>query len=130
MFVLYVLMRNDLASMNAGKAVAQGTHAANQCVFEIENGSNESLKAMLENWQMETGHGFGTCIVLGVNGSELYETVENAKKYGFHAGITHDPSYPLMDGQVCHLIPLDTCGFVFGDKDDLSIFLSNFNLLP
>lgn len=110
---LYILMRTDVPTMNPGKAVAQGSHAANQCIHEarhaaglddlIEN-SPESmdrwqrardLAEKVRTWEEQSGDGFGTCIVLGVNEETMRERVSRAKRAGIHAGITHDPSYPL-----------------------------------
>ena len=132
---LYILMRTDLDSMNAGKAVAQGAHAANQFVYEwtlrTKTGTYDSYYVELfDTWQRSTPQGFGTTISLGVNEKQLLEVVEFVKRSGFLAGVTHDPSYPLIDGKVLHLLPLNTCGYVFGAKDKLAPILSQFNLLP
>lgn len=105
---LYTLMRNDLESLNPGKAVAQGQHAANQMVkFCPED------KASMLRWWESQAMGFGTAIVLEAPIGTIKACVDLAKEAGLHAGMTHDPEYPLRDGEVCHLLPLDTCGFVF-----------------
>lgn len=127
---LYILMRTDLASMNSGKGMAQATHAANQMVYEIQAGNDGVAKAYLDEWQKQTGDGFGTCIVLGAKIAEIEETVGCAVNDGAIGGIVHDPTYPLRDGEVVHLIPLDTCGYLFGRKDDLSPYLSDLSLHP
>ena len=142
---LYILMRSDLASLNPGKMVAQGAHAANQFAFGMrrlhnlfnnldaggatETPENNLLLNMFEQWETSTPQGFGVTITLDVIGEELPLVVEAAKRMNFAACVTHDPSYPLQDGDVLHLLPLDTCGFVFGDKDDLHILLNKFDLL-
>lgn len=120
---LYILMRSDLDSLNPGKMVAQGAHAANQFVFEMDS------SALFEQWQTSTPQGFGVTITLDVSGEQLPLVVDAAKRMNLTAGVTHDPSYPLQDGAVTHLLPLDTCGYVFGDKDDLHILLNQFDLL-
>lgn len=127
---LYILMRTDLASMNSGKACAQATHAANQCVYDGRKANKPELTALIDEWEAETGHGFGTCIVLGVTERSMRQAVELASRLGLHTGICHDPSYPLMDGKTLHLIPLDTCAFVFGRKSDVFFVTENFDLLP
>lgn len=127
--VLYVLGRTDLASLNPGKLAAQACHAANQAVFELKR-DRPDLLAMLEEWENQSGDGFGTTIVLGMPVDEMQQAVESAKRLGLHAGVTHDPSYPLVDGATLHLIPLDTCAFVFAAKDEASLVLSHFNLMP
>ena len=125
--VLYILMRNDMESMNTGKAVAQGAHAANQ--FTHDYGENDPPDELFEHWKRQAD-GFGTTVCLAVNENLLHRVVEFASQAGFKAGITHDPSYPLRDGQVTHLLPLDTCGYVFGEKDDLRALLGQFDLHP
>jgi peptidyl-tRNA hydrolase len=110
---LYILMRNDLNSLNPGKACAQAAHAANMAVSRCPS----TLFDHLSEWERETGDGFGTTIVLGVNEQELYETINAAISSDMHAGTVHDPSYPLKDGKVTHYIPLDTCGFIFGPRE-------------
>jgi peptidyl-tRNA hydrolase len=121
---LYILMRTDLASMNPGKAVAQGAHAANQ--FTDSVGVDEE---QFKLWVGETNSGFGTTITLGVTGAQLAHKVNLASLLGFPAGVTHDPTYPLRDGAVTHLIPLDTCGYVFGFPDDLRAILGDLELM-
>ena len=130
--VLYILMRTDLESMNPGKAVAQGVHAGNLFTHKIkpELGIADADTLRLYNhWSNMTDQGFGTTIALGVDGDLLFKVVIAADDMGAFAGIAHDPSYPLQDGDFTHLIPLDTCGFVFGDKAKLEILLRQFNLM-
>ena len=127
---LYILMRTDLASMNSGKGMAQATHAANQMVFEGQASNDAVAKAYLDEWQNQTGAGFGTCIVLGAKIAEIEETIGYAVNDGKIGGVVHDPTYPLRDGEVVHLIPLDTCGYLFGRKDDLAPYLYDLSLHP
>ncbi len=146
--LLYILIRTDLESMNPGKAVSQGVHSGHQFVHEVEKmrdgiddvsiqGTQEdefpeeykNIK-MYDYWATRTGNGFGTTICLGVDEDMLHRIVEAGETMGLFAGVTHDPSYPLRDGDVTHFIPLDTCGFIFGDKDKLKILLGQFSLMP
>lgn len=114
---LYCLMRTDLASMNPGKAVAQGMHAANKMVWLARSSGDATLAAMVEAWEGQAGEqGFGTTVTLSVDERQMREAVEACALSGLHAAVVHDPTYPLQDGQVVHLIPLDTCAFVFGPK--------------
>ena len=138
MLALYILMRNDMDSMNAGKAVAQGSHAANQMVFEANNyfvetpeqaAQFEKIKTMVGLWSIEA-RGFGTCIVLGASEREMKSAVEKAKAAGHHAGITHDPTYPLRDGKSLFFIPVDTCAYIFGYKHELKDIIGEFSLMP
>lgn len=123
--ILYILMRTDLTSMNPGKAVAQGAHAANQFAYFMD-----PKDAMYIMWKDATFAGFGTTITLSVNEAQLNAVdalIRNAK-FGV-SGIVHDPSYPLVDGDYVHSIPLDTCGYVFGDKRALDVLLGNLGLM-
>lgn len=132
--VLYILLRNDLDSLTGtpekrtiGKACAQVSHASNQCVFDIQKSDNYTLLKKLKTW--EGDRGFGTCIVLQANVREMYNIVEEVKDYGHFSGITHDPTYPLKDGKITHLIPLDTCAYIFGSKSQLKTLLNDFLLM-
>jgi len=139
---LYILMRTDLESMNPGKAVAQGAHAANQFTHEADalkysvkdlrqHTFNEKRQiGMYDYWKTRTGDGFGTTICLGVNEDQLRRVVGAGRTAGMLASVTHDPTYPLRDGDVTHFLPLDTCGYIFGDKNELQILLGQFNLMP
>lgn len=125
--VLYILMRNDLESLNAGKAVAQGAHAANQFTHEFETSLVRMQKAYLE-W-LDSCIGFGTTITLSVNEIQLGNAFERAYHAGFPASIIHDPTYPIKDGKTVHHVPLDTCGYVFGMSDELIYILGDFPLM-
>lgn len=135
---LYILMRNDLASLNAGKAVAQGSHAANQMVSELRKQTDrqvffksDSISAALGVWE-EEANGFGTCIVLSVNEKQMRDSVAKALNDALpsHAGICHDPTYPLLDGATCHHIPVDTCAYVFDYPARAKRHLVGYPLMP
>jgi hypothetical protein len=157
--ILYVLVRNDLESMNPGKAIAQGTHAANQLVWEILFGkdvksvedfadrvralqdkvdhivqhdtySNPLLYALLD-WSISAG-GFGTCICLEATSHEaLTATIAAGSEDGkSYAVLTHDPSYPVRDGRAFYHVPLDTAGAVFGRKQNAKPKVKNHRLHP
>ena len=115
--VLYILMRNDLDSLNRGKAMAQASHASNQFVHNMKNGGTIDYE-LFNMWSDETTQSFGTVLVLSVNETQLRSCIMMADKHLAHCGIVHDPTYPIQDGEIVHHIPLDTCGYIFGDKDD------------
>jgi peptidyl-tRNA hydrolase len=116
-YYFFVLMRTDLASMNPGKAVAHGAHAASMFEMAMKEVKDHKIQAALTKWRESAGT-FGTAITLAVNDRELHESVDNLTAAGYLAGVVHDPTYPITDGQTFHLIPLDTCGWAFVDKDD------------
>ena len=132
--VLYILMRTDMDSMNPGKAMAQASHASNAFVSNAEPGYNID-EELFNAWQQSTPQGFGTVLVLGVNEAQMKTAVEVAESFGvdkFPCDIIHDPTYPLQDGDTTHFIPVDTCGYIFGDQDDtvLQSIVGNFELHP
>ena len=130
--VLYILMRTDMDSMNPGKAMAQASHASNAFVSNAEPGYNVD-EELFNAWQESTPQKFGTVLVLGVTEVQMRTAVEVAESFGvdrFPCDIIHDPTYPLQDGDTTHFIPVDTCGYIFGDKDDelLQAIVGNFSL--
>lgn len=127
--VLYILVRSGLASMNPGKAAAQAGHGVSQFRHEAIKFGSPNLDSMLRAWEDETSGGFGTCLVLSATYEQLKEVVVNARLQGLHAGIVNDPTYPLLDGDTLHLIPLDTCAYLFGMRDLVSPHVSHLNLM-
>lgn len=122
--VLYILMRDDLDSMNPGKAMAQASHASNAFINTF--GDNP----VAVNWTQETTQGFGTVLVLAVNEDSMRTAVTVALRLNYLADVIHDPTYPIVDGDIVHHVELDTCAYVFGDKEDplLASILQNFPL--
>lgn len=132
--VLYILMRNDLKSMNSGKAIAQGSHAANAFVNHFNNYKSsvketdtkdkiekfEHLNNSFYKWKNSTSQGFGTVLVLEVPMSKIYSAIDILSK-DYIAGVVYDPTYPILDGDVVHHIPLDTCGYVFVENKEEDI---------
>lgn len=114
----------------AGLPCAQTGHAANQMVYQVRQKNNSALNDLLTEWENETGMGFGTEIVVGGHVSKVKQAVEMASLLGYHAAMTKDPEYPLRDGKSMHFIPLETCGYIFGRKNDLQSIMSQFDLLP
>ncbi len=142
--VLYIIARNDLASMNPGKLAAQCSHASNAFVHHIhaysqtmntepvESGDYIANTKSFYEWENSTHQGFGTVLVLEAKMAEIYPVIDSFKAAGYIAGIVHDPTYPILDGIVVHHIPLDTCAYVFvtnkeTDKQAANL-LKDFNL--
>jgi hypothetical protein len=101
---LYIIVRNDLQSLNPGKAMAQAAHASNQLVHEF--GDREEVK----EWQAQS-RGFGTTIVLAANGLEIKNTINKSKGLIFSAfkipvGLVYDDTYPyITTKEIQRLIP-------------------------
>ena len=110
--VLYVIVRNDLASMNAGKAEAHSGHAA--CAFMHKHvipvviqerlkskGEDESspLKSDILKWYKSTPQGFGTQINLDANIDQMHTVLNLAKVNDVPCELVVDPTYPFLAGE-------------------------------
>jgi|TARA_B100001093_G_C26690995_1_gene954805 hypothetical protein len=115
-------MRTDLDSMNPGKAMAQASHASNQFVATLPKDAHDIYNEWLQC------NGFGTVLVLGVTEVQMRTSVAVANALDLVSDVVHDPTYPLRDGDSTHFIPLDTCAFVFGNKEDCTPVVGNFEL--
>ena len=152
---LYVLARNDLASMNSGKLAAQTCHCGSAFAKHME----DSKDPLYKKWQNETNQGFGTVLVLEVNEAQMNTAVDVGNALGFVAGVVHDPTYPILvptelgrairkdygpyaatggptvtPGETDNYVtvPEDTCGYLFGEKDDpiVKLLVGNYPLHP
>lgn len=144
--VLYILMRNDLASLNAGKAMAQASHASNAFAGHFHGYAQEynskpmyseiqaSTMTGFAEWENSTSQFFGTVLVLAAKMPDIKATVDIFRGLGYIAGVVHDPTYPILDGEVVHYIPLDTCAYVFVPNKEndkfASTILKRFSLHP
>ena len=154
----YTLVRTDLPSLGAGKAIAHAMHAGNQMTWRevvepLQRGETPNQDVM--DWH-EMADGFGTTIALGDKGqldlATVNKVVETAKKLGFVADVVVDPTYPylvdkeivpLMNPEVHTMPPVPgpagmmvcfrrevTTAYVFGDKAELGVLLGRFGLYP
>lgn len=107
--ILYLVMRNDLPSLNPGKLAAQAAHCANACVAKMKN------TALLLQWQRQSKQSFGTTIVLGA-GRRFIDNLPNR---------VWDDTYPCADGS---LRPVLVGAFVLTDRKPKR--LSRLELYP
>ena len=152
-------MRNDLPSLNAGKAMAQASHASNAFIHDATKTftNKDKLKGPVqlgvEKWQSETPHGFGTVIVLSANKKQIDDIYENTfLPVDSIVGLVVDPTYPyIVNSEVAALInekhhtvnPIHksdgnvvlhrqevTCAYLFGNKEDLKKIIGHLPLHP
>lgn len=125
--ILTILGRNDMDSMNPGKFGAQCSHASNAFVFDLgskvieksyNGGDLTDVEVQYVQWQGATSQGFGTVVTRAVTERQMRDTVEAAQESGLVAGLVHDPEYPVQDGATTHLIPVDTCAYLFSMSND------------
>lgn len=113
--VVYLLMRNDMKSMNTGKACAQAHHNGTKMATRHAPHWKPEHKLWWERW-LDEADGFGTVLCMGVSDATMKQALDVATRLGVPTGVINDPSYPLWDGQTLHLFPLDTCAYIFGPK--------------
>lgn len=128
---LYILMRNDLPSMNPGRGMAQAAHASNQFIFE--HGKDRRVN----QWQADRG--FGTTITLAAHQLQIENIIDLAIRKKHKAGLVYDPTYSYVlhmelaecidrktftavpvfkeNGQVVLFRKELTCGYVFLHED-------------
>jgi len=138
--VLYIIARNDLASLNPGKLAAQCSHASNafahhfhaymqevnaKPVSRVSLSDVEATSKAFYEWENTTPQGFGTVLVLEAKMKDIYPVIDLFAKNDHIAGIVHDPTYPIVDGEIVHHIPLDTCAYVFIPNKEESQFASS-----
>jgi peptidyl-tRNA hydrolase len=114
---LYILVRDDIDSLTPGKAMAQCAHAANLCERLIARSKNKVAKAAWKEW--EGNRGFGTTIVL--NGGSIFDIehfLDETLPQENINGVVEDPTYPVRDGEVTHLVKVKTVGFFFAPNTD------------
>lgn len=140
-YVLYILMRDDLASLNPGKAMAQAAHVGSQVAEHVGFLLHDKpLGKHYRTWASQA-QGFGTTLTLAASWPEIemaFKALELTLKataavhpqtaLDIASGIIHDPTYPLKDGNFTHLIPLNTCAWMFGPRDILRRILQEYPL--
>lgn len=131
---LYILVRTDMASMNPGRVAAQASHAPLPLIEDLiktKNNFSNSFKRDYESWSSQTSQGFGTTIVLDLDTIETIQRIINTapnKWANVYSGMVHDPEYAIQDGNVTHLIPIDTCGYIlcnnplFNDLENFPLY--------
>jgi peptidyl-tRNA hydrolase len=98
---LYILVRNDLPSMNPGRAMAQAAHASNQLVFKY------GKDRRVIDWQGDRG--FGTTICLAADRLTIQTAISKAIQGNHLAEFVHDPTYKYaVDTEVANFIDPET----------------------
>jgi hypothetical protein len=135
-------MRGDLASLVPGRAAAMASHATNAFMKKCGNRND------VRKWAASTPQGFGTAIVLRVDEDTLLDICDGNDK--FPAELIVDPDYRIVvseeifsligSGKIKSFTRLDTpdqisisreettCGYIFGDKEELEETLGTLPL--
>lgn len=123
-------MRTDMNSANAGKMMAQASHASNAFVNNAAKVGKD-----ISSWTQETNQGFGTVYVLdGGSISNIEKKISMLWSMGnILADLVVDPTYPLIDGTAIHYLNIATCAYVYADEnvmDQVKFVLSDMSLHP
>lgn len=122
---LYILMRNDLPSMNPGKAMAQAAHASNQFVAEYGD-TPEYMEWIGVNPHIQSRRWFGTTIVVAVNKMDLEMALMEARGHKIPSGEVYDPTYPyIVNDEIRQLIDKSTITAPTIYKDDKAVMFRN-----
>lgn len=135
---VYVLVRNDLPSMNPGKAMAQVHHAGVQMIIKYND--TRLVKEYIKQGTEQEADCFNTTLVLSATLSQIQNAVDIAERYiGVPCGIVEDPSYPFfVDPELALFVEKDknvkrigpagdkelfvrpeiTCGWILLDRND------------
>lgn len=143
--VLYIIVRNDIQSMNSGKAMAQVSHATS---LFTDNHSNSLLKEKKEQWKKQAGS-YGTVLILSANISQINDIYNNNDCKKFIHGAMYDETYPYQTtSEIAKLIPVKidtsdriyigdtvllhrnelTCFYILGEKDQLKSLIGHLTL--
>lgn len=141
-YTVYVLVRNDLPSLNPGKLGAQIHHAGVQMVSKYQG---NGLVQDYVNWGISQGaQYFNTTIVLAANLGQIRDVNQKCAHLDKDCVISDqviDPSYPFFvenaeiaglipqddvtrivhhmpDGRVCMVRPELTCAWYLGDRNN------------
>ncbi len=72
---------------------------------------------------------FGTVLTLAVTAAQMRQAAALAPLLNLHAKITHDPTYPIRDGDRYITAPVDSCAYVFARKSEAKPVVGTFDLL-
>jgi peptidyl-tRNA hydrolase len=145
-YTLYILMRNDLDSMNNGRAAAQASHASNAFIHKYGDRTD------VQRWQNQTVQGFGSVVVLSIDELQLENVFTEAKRLKLPHDAVVDPDYgvkttwelfKLLDTKkytryfsadtsnesaVMFFRSEITCAYIFGVKEELTSILGHLKL--
>lgn len=127
----YVLMRNDLKSLGAGKSAAASNHAGTVMSHWIRHHGNRAQKQLFTSWESQA-QGAGVCIVLSCDEETMkwcVAEIQKLKDQGCSAGVWHDPTYPSTTERGFCLMPVDVCGWALGTKNLLAPVLGDLPLM-
>ncbi len=103
---VYVLVRNDLPSMNPGKAMAQVHHAGVQMMSKYHN--EFLVKEYIRLGREHDAYHFNTTLVVSASEKQIEAAIGVARLCGAICGKVLDPSYPFfVDPELAPFVAAD-----------------------
>lgn len=158
MDALFILIRNDMDSMNLGRSCAMSSHITScfekMTVREGER-SDTYLRSFIKSaacdWKLATDYGFGTVYIYGASNEQLdtvkkdvFEKLRNIASLPdnlfqfkgnplielgiYDANLVEDPEYHIQDGSTVHLLPVVVGGYLFGNAEAVKDFLKTHGI--
>ena len=129
--VFCIIMRTDLDSLNPGKAMAQSAHAQAALSHHMKMfRANSKWDRLYAEWKGQSRQGFGETLVYGGFERDFQYAMEATEHAEIVVGIVLDDTYPLRDGTFTHRIPIDTCVYIFGEREDTEKAINSLGLHP
>lgn len=122
---LYIVMREDIPSMNPGKGMAQAAHAQAEfdAYLDCEFSENDELAHNYTCWREDML--FGTTIVLRAEQHKLIELVETIE----HCGLVVDRTYPWQNWYGKRFVSSETtCVWAFVYNEAELEYMQQFSL--
>lgn len=141
---LFIISRTDMASMNPGRAIAQGSHATS--LFEARareltgvgnidgvdglTPQDQRIREQYKIWQ-NSANGFGVTYVYETDAAGLKSIDDELGCLNYEVlwGKVVDPDYIVKDGDWSWIQrDVETCHYIFGDTDKIRTFLRKRNI--
>lgn len=122
---VYVLVRNDLPSMNPGKAMAQVHHAGVQMMVWGQRWNSTLVKEYIDRGVEQGAIDFNTTLVVSATLAQINNAVGIAQKIvGVPCGIVEDPSYPFfVESELAPFVEKDTGVTRIGPAGNRELFV-------
>lgn len=126
--ICYVLVRTDTpGAASIGRMCAQTHHNGTEMTEDLLEKDFPDLNKLYAEWKDDRK--FGTVLTLAVTAAQMRQAVSLAQLLGLHSKVTHDPTYPIADGDRYTTAPVDSCAYIFGRKSSCQPVVGLFPLL-
>jgi peptidyl-tRNA hydrolase len=121
---VYVLVRNDLPSLNPGKAAAQVHHAGVQMM--VKHANHALVKSYISDGVAGKADGFNTTLTLSASLPQIEACIGKVKNLEALCDIVVDPTYPFfVDREIAPFLELNQQVTRIGGNGPMELFLRN-----